>query len=199
MLPALAAVLGAAALIAMSSWPRSAAPAVPAPAPAIAATVPVAAIPRVPASPPVRVEIPEIGVRAKVMKLGIDSHGTLEVPPLSKADQTGWYERGAAPGTAGPTVIVGHVDTADGPAVFFRLGELRPGDRVRVTRADGRVATFQLDTLESVRKDAFPTERVYGDVAYPAIRLITCGGDFDGTRGHYLNNIVAYGHLVSIT
>jgi hypothetical protein len=128
--PALAAVLGAAALIVMSSWPRSAAPAVPAPAPAIAATVPVAAIPRVLASPPVRVEIPAIGVRAEVMKLGIDSDGTLEVPPLSKADQTGWYERGAAPGTAGPTVIVGHVDTADGPAVFHRLGELRPGDRV---------------------------------------------------------------------
>ncbi|RVX44283.1 sortase family protein [Nonomuraea polychroma] len=199
MLPALAAVLGAAALIAMSSWPRSAAPAVPAPAPAIAATVPVAAIPRVPASPPVRVEIPEIDVRAKVMKLGLGSDGTLEVPPLSKADQTGWYERGAAPGTAGPTVIVGHVDTADGPAVFYRLGELRPGDRVRVTRADGRVATFQLDALESVRKDAFPTQRVYGDVAYPAIRLITCGGDFDGTSGHYRNNIIAYGHLVSIT
>ncbi|MGP3956105.1 class F sortase [Nonomuraea sp. 3N208] len=196
-LPAIAAVLGAAALIAMSSWPRSAAPAVP--APATAAPVPVAATPRIPASPPVRVEIPGIGVRAKVMKLGLNSDGTLEVPPLSKADQTGWYERGAAPGTAGPTVIVGHVDTADGPAVFYRLGELRRGDRVRVTRADGRVATFQLDALESVRKDAFPTQRVYGDVAYPAIRLITCGGDFDRTSGHYPNNTIAYGRLVSIT
>ncbi|WP_327589213.1 class F sortase [Nonomuraea sp. NBC_00507] len=198
-LPALAAGLGAAALIAMSSWPRSAAPAVPAPAPATAATVPAAATPRVPASPPLHVEIPGIGVRAKVMNLGLGSDGTLEVPPLSKAEQTGWYERGAAPGTAGATVIVGHVDTADGPAVFYRLGELRPGDRVRVTRADGRVATFRVDALESVRKDAFPTQRVYGDVAYPAIRLITCGGDFDRTSGHYRNNTIAYGHLVSIT
>ncbi|MGP3911244.1 class F sortase [Nonomuraea sp. 10N515B] len=198
-LPALAAGLGAAALIATSSWPRSAAPALPAPAPATAATVPAAATPRVPASPPVHVEIPGIGVRAKVMKLGLGSDGTLEVPPLSKAEQTGWYERSAAPGTAGPTVIVGHVDTADGPAVFYRLGELRPGDRVRVTRADGRVATFQVDALESVRKDAFPTQRVYGDVAYPAIRLITCGGAFDRTSGHYRNNTIAYGHLVSIT
>ncbi len=200
MLPALAAALGAAALIAMSSWPRSAAPPTAlAPAPATAVPAPAAATPRVPASPPVRVEIPGIGVRAKVMNLGLNPDGTLEVPPLSKADQTGWYERGAAPGTAGPTVIVGHVDTADGPAVFSRLGELRPGERVRVTRADGRIATFRLDALESVRKDAFPTQRVYGDVAYPAIRLITCGGDFDRTSGHYLNNTIAYGHLVSIT
>lgn len=199
MIPALAAVLGAAALIAMS-LPRPAAPAAPAvPAPAAATPVPVVTAPRVPASPPVRVEIPGIGVRAKVMKLGLNPDGTLEVPPLSKAEQTGWYERGAAPGTTGPTVIVGHVDTATGPAVFSRLGELRRGDRVRVTRADGRVATFRLDTLESVRKDAFPTLRVYGDVPYPALRLITCGGDFDRTSGHYLNNTIAYGHLVSIS
>ncbi|MFI7703415.1 class F sortase [Nonomuraea sp. NPDC049480] len=200
-LPALAAALGAAALIAMS-WPRPAAPTVPAPtgpAPTGAAPVPAVMTPRVPASPPVRVDIPEIGVRAKVMRLGLNPDGTLEVPPLSKADQTGWYERGAAPGTAGPTVIVGHVDTAAGPAVFSRLGELRPGDRVRVTRADGKIATYRLDALESVRKDAFPTLRVYGDVSYPAIRLITCGGDFDRSSGHYLDNTIAYGHLVSIT
>ncbi|MFI6503114.1 class F sortase [Nonomuraea typhae] len=202
-LPALAALLGAAALAGLSwarpgLWarpapPPSAAPAVSVPAPSVTPSR------KVGASPPVRVDIDKAGIHAEVMKLGLNPDRTLEVPPLSKADQAGWFELGAAPGTAGPAVIVGHVDTADGPAVFYRLGDLRPGDLVRVTRADRKVATFRLDAVETVPKDDFPTTRVYGETGFPALRLITCGGGFDRAGGHYTHNTIAYGHLISIS
>ncbi|RJL21741.1 class F sortase [Bailinhaonella thermotolerans] len=205
--PAVAAVLGAVALAAVL-WPRGEG-VPPAPAPAAAPAVapvtarpgpaaPAVASPPVPPSPPVRLEIPGIGIRAKVLSLGLNPDGTLEVPPLSKAEQTGWYNRGSAPGLPGPTVIAGHVDSARGPAVFYRLGALKRGDRARVVRADGKVATYEIDAIESVPKDAFPTDRVYGAVPHPALRLITCGGAFDRATGHYENNTIAYAHLLSL-
>lgn len=147
------------------------------------------------ASPPVRIEIPRIGVRAAVMSLGLNADHTLEVPPLSRAQDAGWYRLGAAPGAVGAAVIAGHVDTTRGPAVFFRLGALRAGDVVRVNRRDGTTATFRVDSVEMVAKSAFPTEKVYGHVGYAALRLITCGGVFDRRSGHYDDNVIVYGHL----
>ncbi len=149
------------------------------------------------ASPPVRLEIPRIGVRTSLMKLGKNPDGTLEVPPLSRVDEAGWYRLGPAPGATGPAVIVGHVDSKKGPGVFFRLGDLRPGDTVKVSRQDGTKATFSVDSLESVRKDRFPTAKVYEMTDFPGLRLITCGGSFDRDSGHYLNNVIVYAHLVS--
>ncbi|WP_228636714.1 class F sortase [Microtetraspora sp. AC03309] len=149
-----------------------------------------------PASP-VLLEIPRIGVRTGLMTLGKNPDGTLEVPPLSRVDEAGWYRLGPSPGATGPAVIVGHVDSKQGPGVFFRLGDLRPGDRVKVSRQDGTLATFQVDSLESVPKDHFPTSRVYGMTDFPALRLITCGGTFDRGSGHYLDNVIVYAHLVS--
>jgi sortase (surface protein transpeptidase) len=90
-------------------------------------------------------------------------------------------------------VIVGHVDTKKGPAIFYRLGRLRPGDTVKVTRKDGGVAAFAVDSVEHVSKAHFPTGRVYGDVGFAALRLITCGGDFNGHS--YTGNTIVYGHL----
>lgn len=200
LVPASAALLGACALAALW-WARPALPQPP-PAPPGSAGVPSVAAPvaaaATTASPPVLVRIPRIGVRAEVMRLGLDPDGTLEVPPLTKADLAGWYEQGPPPGAKGPTVIVGHVDTAKGPAVFYRLGDLRPGDQVHVTREDGKVATFRLDSVESVHKDRFPTRRVYGGLPYAAIRLISCGGAFDPATGHYTDNVIAYGHLTAV-
>ncbi|MEV5413064.1 class F sortase [Thermopolyspora sp. NPDC052614] len=148
-----------------------------------------------PASRPVRLEIPKIGVRTPLMTLGKNPDQTIEVPPLTRADTAGWYRLGPTPGSRGAAVIVGHVDTTTGPAVFYRLGRLRAGDKVRVFRRDGRPAIFVIDAVESVRKDRFPTAKVYADPGYPAIRLITCGGAFDANSGHYERNIIAYGHL----
>ncbi|MCO5972272.1 class F sortase [Actinoallomurus soli] len=148
------------------------------------------------ASPPVRLEIPRIGVDAAVMSLGLNPDRSLEVPPLSRAQEAGWYRLGPVPGATGAAVIAGHVDTTRGPAVFFRLGALRPGDVVRVGRRDGTTATFRVDSVEAVPKTAFPTQKVYGRVGYPALRLITCGGTFDHGTGHYDDNVIVYGHLI---
>jgi LPXTG-site transpeptidase (sortase) family protein len=146
-------------------------------------------------SAPVRLEIPKIGVSTALMPLGLNPDHSLEVPPLSRAQEAGWYRFGPTPGARGAAVIAGHVDTTRGPAVFYRLGKLRPGDVVRVERKDGRTATFRVDSVEAVPKTAFPTQKVYGRVGYPALRLITCGGSFDRASGHYTNNIIVYGHL----
>jgi LPXTG-site transpeptidase (sortase) family protein len=145
---------------------------------------------------PVRLDIPKIGVHSPVSTLGLKSDGTIEEPPLSKPNLTGWYRLGPTPGEKGPAVIAGHVDANGGPAVFYRLKHLSKGDTVTVTRKDGSVVTFTLDAIQQVPKDAFPTKKVYGDIGFPGLRLITCGGSFDKRTGHYIDNVIAYGHLV---
>lgn len=145
------------------------------------------------ASTPVRVDIPRIGVHSRLLSLGLEHDGTLEVPSLKQAQLAGWYDKGPTPGEPGPAVIVGHVDTKKGPAVFYKLGKLKPGDKVDVTRKDGAVAAFAVDSVEHVLKTHFPTKRVYGEVGFAGIRLITCGGDFEGHS--YTGNVIVYGHL----
>ncbi len=152
--------------------------------------------PTMPRSRPVALEIPAIDVRSeKLVELGQLDDGSLEVPVDYALP--GWYEPGSAPGQLGPAVIAGHVDSTRGPAVFYRLGELERGDDVRVRREDGTTARFVIDRVERYRKDEFPTVQVYGGASRRAeLRLITCGGEFDERTGHYLDNVVAYAHLV---
>jgi hypothetical protein len=147
--------------------------------------------PVLPRSAPVRVDIPAIGVRAEIVPVA-DRNGVLEVPPLDRPELAGWYRRGPSPGEAGNAVLVGHVDTQDGPAVFFDLGRLHRGDTIQVTRADGRTATFTVDGVGAYPKDRFPTERVYGGDAGARLRLITCGGRFDTRTGNYPDNTVVF-------
>jgi hypothetical protein len=151
-----------------------------------------------PASRPVSISIPAIRVRAPLLRLGQAADGTLEVPPPGKHyDDAGWYRYSPTPGELGPSVIVGHVDSAkNGPSVFWRLGTLHPLDRVRVTRADGSVAVFVVDDVRLFRKKAFPTKLVYGNTDHAALRLITCGGPFD-SAGHYRDNVVVLASLVA--
>ncbi|ROT32364.1 class F sortase [Micromonospora sp. HM5-17] len=147
-------------------------------------------------SAPVRVTIPAIGVAAAVIPVGVDPDGMVEVPPLDKAQLAGWYEPGPSPGETGNSVIVGHVDSKElGPAVFYRLGSLRAGDRIEVTRQDGRTAVFLVDSVRSYPKEDFPTDLVYGPSPVPGLRLVTCGGDFDEQTGSYPDNIVAFATL----
>ncbi|WP_245718908.1 class F sortase [Micromonospora rhizosphaerae] len=148
--------------------------------------------PLLPRSQPLRITIPRIGVRAEIVPVATDSDGALEVPPLDRAELAGWYRRGPTPGEAGNAVLVGHVDTQDGPAAFFDLGRLRPGDTIRVTRADGRVARFTVDDVGAYPKERFPTERVYGGGPEARLRLITCGGRFNPRTGNYPDNIVVF-------
>lgn len=162
------------------------------------AAVPKVVGPVLPSSKPVAIDIPAIGVRSPLQYLGLTAQHTLQVPaPGPHYDEAGWYRYSSTPGSLGPAVIVGHVDSAAyGPSVFFNLGNLRPGDKVLVTRADGLVAIFRVDGVRIYPKDHFPTMLVYGNTDHAALRLITCGGPFDRSTGHYLDNIVVFASLV---
>src|SRR5690606_37082380 len=119
--------------------------------------------------------------------------GTIEAPDLDSPEQTGWYSHGPAPGQIGAAALVGHVDSRrSGAAVFYDLGSLAPGDAITVTRRDGRLARFTVDLVESYPKAKFPYGAVFTNTGYAALRLITCGGDFDAERRTYVNNIVVY-------
>jgi sortase (surface protein transpeptidase) len=146
---------------------------------------------------PVRLVIPAIGVDAPVVGEGLDAQGALEAPPLAEHNLTGWYHGGPSPGEFGPAVIEGHVDSKAGPSVFYNLGRLTQGTQVQVIRADGRRAVFQVDSLEQVSKNAFPTRKVYGPLPYSGLRLITCGGTFNQSRGSYTDNIIVYAHRIT--
>lgn len=150
---------------------------------------------------PVSIAIPAIGVRSRLLYVGRNPDGTIQVPPLNDPPLTNaaaWYEFSPTPGQPGPSIIEGHVDSArDGPSVFFRLGALNPGDLVDVTLADRQVAVFKITGVRSYPKDRFPTSAVYGDTDYAALRLVTCGGGFDPRTHHYLSNVVAFAALVS--
>lgn len=173
---------------------RSSGPPQPGAAAARPSRPPQATGPVLGASRPVRVDIPRIGVHAPLISLGLKKDGSVAVPPLKEAGLAGWYDQGPTPGEIGPAVLLGHVDSRKGPAVFFELGRTHPGDRIDVTRKDRSVVTFAVDSVERVPKARFPTDRVYGDLRYAGIRLITCGGGFDGH--HYTGNVIVYGHLV---
>jgi LPXTG-site transpeptidase (sortase) family protein len=149
------------------------------------------------AAPPRWIRIPAIGVSAPVVALGLNPDGTLEVP--RSWDATGWYTGGPEPGERGPAVIAGHVDSTSGAAVFYRLGQLRPGAMVHIRRADRSVVEFRVHGVERWPKDHFPTRRVYHPTARSTLRLITCGGAFDGAAGHYLDNVIVYATRVSVT
>ncbi|CAN5202418.1 hypothetical protein BH23ACT9_BH23ACT9_00810 [soil metagenome] len=145
-----------------------------------------------PRADPVLIEIPAIGLSADVILLGLEDDGALEVP--TDFAQTGWWSGGTHPGDVGPAVIAGHVDSRQGPAVFFDLEALAYDDLVRVTRADGSAATFAIRSSIAVEKDTFPTDLVYGSTDDSVLRLITCDGDFSG--GSYLGNLIVTAELV---
>ena len=158
-----------------------------------------ALIATLPSSKPVTLDIPSIDVHSVVQHLGQAADGALEVPaPGPHYDEAAWYRYSPTPGSLGPAIVYGHIDSAaDGPSVFFRLGELRRGDHVSITRAGGSIVVFEVDEVHSYAKDNFPTELVYGDIDHAGLRILTCGGAFDDSTGHYLDNIVVFASLVS--
>jgi sortase (surface protein transpeptidase) len=148
---------------------------------------------------PIRITIPAIDVNANVLVMGLNANRTVQVPALSQVRDAGWYKFSPVPGAVGPSIILGHIDSAQyGLGVFFRLGDVRPGNVVTILRADHMLATFSVTSVAEYPKTAFPTKTVYGNTAGPALRLITCGGRFNSSTGSYLDNIVAYGALVSL-
>ncbi|MFB4276590.1 class F sortase [Nonomuraea sp. MTCD27] len=140
---------------------------------------------------PVRLRIPAINVSTRVTPLRLDAEGRLIAP--TRFDRVGWNKAGPEPGEKGVAVIAGHVDSKTGPAVFYRLSQLRKGDRVHVDRADGSTATFVVGRLARYAKDRIPNKEVYGSGRGRAqLRLITCGGTFDRARGSYRDNVIVF-------
>jgi hypothetical protein len=208
------AVLGV-ALLGYALVDQTGAPPAPAPAPsatpAAAAAAAAAGPPPPPgraaeagpiatSSPPATLRIPAIRVDSPVDQVGLNPDRTMEVPAEGTPgyDHAAWFRYSVTPGRQGPSVIIGHVDSAEaGPSVFFELGRLRPGERAEVVRADGVTVTFEVTEVAVYPKDAFPTDRVYGPTAGPELRLITCGGSFDSGAGSYRDNTVVFAREVS--
>lgn len=149
-------------------------------------------------SRPVSLHIPAIDVRSVVNDVGQADDGSLETPqPGPRYNEAAWYRHSPTPGSLGPSILLGHVDSAaEGPSVFFRLGELNAGDRVTVMRADKSVAVFRVDLVRRYAKNDFPTHEVYGNIDHAGLRIVTCGGAFDSSSGHYLDNVVVFASLI---
>ena len=146
-------------------------------------------------STPVRLSIPAIGLSANLTTLGLNPNRTVQVP--TSFSVPGWYRLGPSPGQLGSAVILGHIDSYAGPAIFFRLGDLTVGDRVAVTLADHTTVRFKVIGIAMYLKSHFPDRLVYGPRPYGALQLVTCGGVFDSATGHYLSNLVVYTSLIN--
>jgi sortase (surface protein transpeptidase) len=142
------------------------------------------------ASRPLRLRIPSISVDSGLIDLGLQADGTMEVP--ADGSTVGWYVNSPTPGELGPAVLAAHVDWKGEKGVFYDLRDTEPGDEIDVQRADGTTVGFTVRQVEQYPKAEFPTAKVYGDVDSAQLRLITCGGEFDGSARSYVDNIVVY-------
>ncbi|HEX3195477.1 MAG TPA: class F sortase [Streptosporangiaceae bacterium] len=193
----LVAGVGAAGLATSALSPVRAAPLparpVPIPAPTERTALPATLATAPPAARPTWLSIPSLAIRTRLIHLGVNRDGTLQVP--SSTTVAGWYTGSPRPGTVGSAVIAGHVDSRTGPGIFFWLRTLHRGDRIYVGRADGTMAVFTVTKIRKFAKDEFPTAAVYGPVPDAELRLITCGGIFDRSHGSYLSNVVVFARL----
>ncbi|MGY5126619.1 class F sortase [Streptomyces nigrescens] len=150
--------------------------------------------PPLPRSAPARVAIPSIEVSAPLLPLGLDADGSIAAPPAEDPGLAGWYADAPTPGENGTAVIVGHVDSRSGPAVFYGLGTLEKGRTIRVTREDGRTAVFEVYGVQVFDKRKFPSRKVYGTTGRPELRILTCGGDYAAGSG-YADNVVVFARM----
>jgi hypothetical protein len=187
--------------VALTGFFTSKPKAAPPPAPVVTSAAPTSKGPAVTPlgkSTPTRLDVAAIDVHTELMQLGLNADHTVQTPPLTKDAPAGWYRESPTPGQIGPAIILGHVDTAKyGPAVFYQLGKLKPGDQIRVTRADAKVAVFRVDEVALYAKKQFPTQKVYGDLDHAGLRLITCGGTFDFSARSYEDNTVVFASLIA--
>jgi sortase (surface protein transpeptidase) len=137
---------------------------------------------------PVALSIPSIAVRTHLIRLGLQKDGTVEVP--TDPALAGWFQRGPPPGAKGSSVILGHVDSTSGPAVFYRLRELQPGDRLAVRLDDGTTVSFRVHSIATYANEDFPAKKVYGRTGRAELNLVTCGGAYDSANGGYQSNVV---------
>ncbi|MGR6924152.1 class F sortase [[Actinomadura] parvosata] len=148
-------------------------------------------------STPIRLVVKRLGINAPIKSVGLRKDGTIEVPPSNNANLVGWYRNMSTPGEVGPAVLLGHKDTRTTAAVFARLPELKNGDTIEVKRQDKTTAVFTVGGVEQADKKTFPTQRVYGEQQNAQLHLITCGGTYDRTTGHYTDNVIVYATMTS--
>ncbi|GAA3645508.1 hypothetical protein GCM10022224_005220 [Nonomuraea antimicrobica] len=148
-------------------------------------------------STPVRLVVKRLGINAPIKSVGLARDGTIEVPPSDNHNLVGWYRNMSTPGEAGPAVLLGHKDTRTRSAVFARLPELKNGDTIEVKRQDKTTAVFTVGGIEQASKKTFPTQRVYGAQENAQLHLITCGGTYDRSTGHYTDNVIVYATMTS--
>jgi hypothetical protein len=146
---------------------------------------------------PTAIIIPRIGVRAALIAVDREADGTIGAPPLGETNLAGWYRSDRTPGQPGPAVVIGHLDTRTGPAVFTKLEQLRRGDAIGIVRTDGTVAVFGVRRIERTAKDAFPVGRVFAAGRTPTLRLVTCGGRFDPDRRAYDDNVIVFANFAA--
>jgi len=146
-------------------------------------------------SVPTSINIPSVNISANIIPVGLDPNGSIQMPPILSW-LTGWYQNSPTPGQIGPSVIVGHVDNYENISVFWRLRYINIGDPIYITRTDGSTVKFKVVDLEQYNQVSFPTQKVYGNINYPGLRLITCGGTFDTQTGSYDQNTVVYASMV---
>lgn len=146
-------------------------------------------------SEPTNLRVSSVGINVDLISVGQKADGSMEVPPLFEP-VAGWYKFSPTPGEIGPSVIAGHVDTHKGPSVFWRLREVKSGDVIEITRADGQTVKFKVEALKQFDQANFPTEEVYGNIKHAGLRLITCGGTFNKQTGRYTENTVVYAALI---
>jgi hypothetical protein len=155
-----------------------------------------ASAPETARSQPVGISIPALRISSALGPArGLNEDGTISDAPLSGPTWSlpWWYDGGPAPGEAGSAVLLGHVDSAVGAGrlgVFFRLGELAPGDTILVQLADGLDTRWTTVSTALYPDRRFPDALVYSRSGAPTLRLVTCGGRFDPVTGHYESAVV---------
>jgi sortase family protein len=159
---------------------------------------PVTPIAPLAASSPTQLRIDAINASSSLVPLGLNADQTIAIPPVSQPQQASWYKFGPTPGQIGPAVILGHINGNGKQGIFAKLNTLKPGDQVKVTRADGKTAVFTVTKLQQVPKAQFPTQLIYGDTPDAELRLISCTGTFDRSKRSYVDNIVVFATLTSV-
>lgn len=193
-------LLGVLAVLVTACAPAPETPLAPPPPPSAGPVAPQAAVAGdiLPRSEPDSVQIPSIGSASSLIPLGLNEDRTVEVPSVYNPMQAGWYRFGPTPGEQGAAVVLGHVDGVDRAGVFYRLRELRPGGEIDIHRRDGRTVRFEVERVEQVDKDHFPSQSVYGETDRAELRLVTCGGTFDRAAGSYRDSIIVYAVLAAV-
>jgi len=163
----------------------------------VAAPPKVRVLPRIGVSNPRTVSIPALGVSASIVKLGLMANHQVQVPKTTTV--VGWYKLGPTPGQIGSAVLLAHVDSTTGPGVFFYLKNLKAGNLVNVTLANGTVTHFRVQKVVEYSKTAFPDRLVYGNHGSRELHLVTCGGAFDRSTGSYESNVVVFTKYVGAT